>query len=192
MRGSLADWDLISLYKHMAADDKTFALYLLLVLVFSLPRSLQLALKLWHVPRAKPSSSKSGDRDAADLLVARAMANKLALPNASSNESTSLEKIVSSKAGSQIATTATPRFEYLWDKSAIQVAGIKNLAILTLILSSLVLSRDLMRFLTEIQSGRYPVHGDFDVAGGPGELLVPATLGFGVSAVLYGFFSFCA
>ncbi|MFZ3342853.1 MAG: hypothetical protein WA213_18365 [Terriglobales bacterium] len=176
----------------MAVIDKLFCLYLLLVLVFSLSRALQLALKLWHVSRARPNSSRHRDRDAADLLVARAIANKLARPNASSNEGTNLAKVESSEAGSQIVATAIPRFEYLWDKGALRVAGIKNLAILTLILSGLVLSCDLMRFLWEIQSGRYPVRGDLDAIGGPWDLLAAPTLGFAVSAILYAFFSFCS
>lgn len=192
MRESLTGSNLISLYKLMAGTDKSFCLYVLLVLVFSLPRALQLALKPWHVPRARPNSSESGDRDTPDMLVARALANKLALPNASFDESANLAKVESSGAGSQIVAIATPRFEYLWDKGAIQVAGIKNLAILTLILSGLVLSCDLMRFLTEIQNGRYPVRGDLDIVGGPAELLVAPTLGFAVSAILYAFFSFCS
>jgi hypothetical protein len=192
VRESLAGSNLISLYKLMAGTDKLFCLYLLLVLLFFLWRFLQLALKLWHVPRARPNSSQSGDRDAPDLLVARAMANKLTLPNASFDVSANLAKVESSGAGSQIVATATPRFEYLWDKGAIQVAGIKNLAILTLILSNLVLSCDLTRFLTAIQSGRYPVRGDLDVVGGPAELLLAPTLGFAVSAILYAFFSFCS
>ncbi len=66
----------------------------------------------------------------------------------------------------------------------------KNCAILTLILSGLVLSYDLMKFLTALQIER-PL-GDLDIAGGPAEMLVPLVLGFAVAAVLYALSSLYA
>jgi hypothetical protein len=173
-------WDPISLYKQMSGNDRVFIVYLVLIFVFSLVRSLRLGWKLWLFSPANRVSSDQPKPDASDLLAAIALANKL--PN---NDKTTEEPW-------QVVESARPRVEYLWEQSVTRVAAMKDFCVLTLILSGLVLSCDLMRFLTEIQSGRYPVHGDIDVAGGPAEMLVPLVLGFAVAAVLYALSSLYA
>jgi len=87
----------------------------------------------------------------------------------------------------QVVEIARPRFKFLWKQSFTKVDAMRDLAVLTLILSGLVLSYDLMRFLAAIR----PL-GDADVAGGPTELLFPVVLGFAVAAVLYALSSFYA
>lgn len=169
-------WDPISLYKHMSGNDRVFIVYLMLIFVFSLARSLRLVWRLGFFSPASPVPSDQTKPDASDLLAAIALANKL--PN---NDKTT-------ETPWQVVEGARPRFEYLWEQSVTRVAAMKDFAVLTLILSGLVLSYDLMRFLTAIQIER-PL-GDADVAGGPAELLVPLVLGFAVAAVLYALSSF--
>jgi hypothetical protein len=176
MQVGIVGWDLISLYKHMAGSDRVFILYLMLILVFSLVRSLRLAWKLWLFSPAGRVSSDQRKPDASDLLAAIALANKL--PN---NDKATEEPW-------QVVESARPRFEYLWEQSVTRVAAMRDFAVLTLIFSGLVLSYDVMRYLTAIQIER-PL-GDADVAGGPAEMLVPLVLGFAVSAVLYVLSSF--
>jgi hypothetical protein len=57
MQGGEIGWDPISLYKVMGLDAKVFGLYLLLVLGFSLSRSVQLGRKLWLFFRDRRGSS---------------------------------------------------------------------------------------------------------------------------------------
>ena len=174
--------DPISLYKEMGVDAKVFGLYLLLVLGFSLSRSVQLGRKLWFVSTAR--SPHRVNPSTADLLATQAMAGRLRMTRDSSNEGiVSERKNESSGACSQIAEEAMPLFDYLWDRSATRIADLKNLAILTLILSGLVLSYDVRKILATIQFFIHP--SDADVAGGPADVLVPFILGFAVSAVLY-------
>jgi len=169
-------WDLISLSKHMGRVEKIFVLCLVLVLAFLLLRSWKLARELWLFFRESRGSSHRRNLGAADLLATRAMVNKLARANDLSDESheTFLE----------IVEGARSRFDYLWEQSAAKVAVMKNLSILTLILSGLVLSYDVMK-LIEIWS--VPICGD--CSGGPAELLLPFAFGLAVSAVLYSFSS---
>ncbi len=169
-------WDLISLYKIMSREATTFVLYLAFVLVFSFLRSLRLARKFWLFSPERRGSSHQPNLGTADLLATGALANNLARAKELSDESpeTSL----------QIVKAARPRFEYLWEQSAAKVAVMKNLSILTLILSGLVLSYDLMgslRWFLQIQNRSQL--GNF--AGGPDLLPVTLVLGFAVSAVLY-------
>jgi hypothetical protein len=171
-------WDPISLYKQMSGNDRVFIVYLVLIFVFSLVRSLRLGWKLWLFSPAGRVSSDQRKPDASDLLAAIALANKL--PN--NNKTTETPW--------QVVEGARPRFEYLWGQSVTRVAAMKNCAILTLILSGLVLSYDLMKFLTALEIER-PL-GDADVAGGPAEMLVPLVLGFAVAAVLYALSSLYA
>jgi hypothetical protein len=178
--------DPLSLYKEMGCDAKVFGLYLLLVLGFSLSRSVQLGRKLWFVSAARSIPPHSMNPNAADLLAAQAMANRLRTRD-SSNEGTTSER---KNESSGIVEEAMPLFDYLWERSATRVSDIKNLAILTLILSGVVLSCDVRRVLAHIQIFIHP--GDFDVAGGPADVLVPFVLGFAVSAVLYALSSIYA
>jgi hypothetical protein len=162
----------------MQGNERVFIVFLMLIFVFSLARSLRL---VWRLGFFSPASRVPSDQpkpDASDLLAAIALANKL--PN---NDKTA-------KTPWQVVESATPRFEYLWEQSVTRVAAMKNFAILTLILAGLGVSYDLMRFLTARQIER-PL-GDADVAGGPAELLVPLVLGFAVAAVLYALSSFYA
>lgn len=178
MLEGMVGWDLISLYKHMAGNERVFILYLMLILVFSLVRSLRLGWKLWLFSPTGRVLSDQRKPDASDLLAAIALANKL--PNKDKTTETPW----------QVVEIARPRFEYLWEQSVTRVAAMKNFAVLSLILSGLVLSYDFMRFLTFMQIER-PL-GDLDVAGGPAELLAPLVLGFAVAAVLYALSSFYA
>ncbi len=183
-------FDPISLYKVMGLDAKVFGLYLFLVLGFTLSRAVQLGRKLWFVSAARSIPPHSVNPSAADLLATQAMANRLRLTRDPSNEGTIPRKNESSGTSSQIAEEAMPLFDYLWVRSASRVADIKNLAILTLILSGLVLSYDLWGVLANIQFFIHP--SDADVSGGPAEVLVPFGLGFAVSAVLYALSSLYA
>ena len=171
-------WDPISLYKQMSGRDRIFEVYLTLIFMFSLVRSLRLVWRLGFFSLASRVPSDQSKSDPSHSLAAIALANKL--PNNDKTTETSW----------QVVERAVPRFEYLWEQNVTRVAAMRNLAVLTLVLSGLVLSCDFMRFLTEIQSGRYPVHGDFDVAGSPAYMLVPLILGLAVSAALYALSSF--
>lgn len=171
-------WDLISLYKEMSWNDRVFIVYLLLIFVFSLVKSLRLGWKLCFVSPASRISSDQSKPDASDSLAEIALANKL------SNDIKATETFW------QVVEGAKPQFEYLWEQSVTRVAAMKNRAILTLILSGSVLSYDLMKFLTAVQIRRHL--GDADVAGGPVEMLVPLVLGFAVAAVLYALSSLYA
>jgi hypothetical protein len=171
-------WDPISLYKEMGLDAKVFGPYLLLVLGFSLSRSVQLGRRLWFVSASRLNAPHSVN-PAADLLATWALANKLARANDLSDENreTRLE----------IVEGARSRFDYLWEQSAAKVAVMKNLSILTLILSGLMLSYDVMKI---IAIWSMPICGD--CSGGPAELLIPFAFGLAVSAVLYAFSSLFA
>lgn len=179
MQGGEIGWDPISLYKVMGLDAKVFGLYLLLVLGFSLSRSVQLGRKLWLFFGDRRGSSHQRNLGAADLLATRALANKLACANDLSEESREIFL--------EIVDGARSRFDYLWDQSAAKVAVMKNLSILTLILSGLMLSYDVMKI---IAISPIPVCGD--CSGGPAELLLPFVFGLAVSAVLYAFSSLFA
>jgi hypothetical protein len=87
----------------------------------------------------------------------------------------------------EIVEGARSRFDYLWEQSAAKVAVMKNLSILTLILSGLMLSYDVMKI---IAIWSMPICGD--CSGGPAELLIPFAFGLAVSAVLYAFSSLFA
>jgi hypothetical protein len=179
MQEGLVGWDLISLYTHMSREEKIFVLYLVLVLAFSLLRSWKLVRKLWFFSRERRGSSHQPNLGAADLLAAGALANKLARAKDLSDES--------QETYLQIVEAARPRFDYLWEQSAAKVVLMKNLSILTLILSGLVLSYYLMRFIAI-----WPIPSCGDCSGGPAELFVPFVLGLAVSAVLYALSSFFA
>ncbi len=172
MQGGEIGWDPISLYKVMGLDAKVFGLYLLLVLGFSLSRSVQLGRKLWLFFRDRRGSSHQRDLGAADPLATRALANKFAGANDLPEESreTSVE----------IVEGARSRFDYLWERSAAKVAVMKDLSILTLVLSGLVLSYDVMKIIAI-----WPIPVCGDCSGGPAELLIPFAFGLAVSAVLY-------
>ena len=171
----MVGWDLISLYKQMSGSDKAFMAYLVLIFVFSLTKSLRLTWTLGFLSPANRITSDHPKPDASDWLAAVALANKL--PNNDKATETPW----------QVVDIARPRFKYLWKQSFTRVAAMKDFAVLTLILSGLVLSYDLMRFLGAIR----PL-GDADVAGGPAELLFPVVLGFAVAAVVYALSSFYA
>ena len=171
-------WDPISLYKQMSRRDRIFIVYLTLISVFSLVRSLRLVWRLGFFSSASRIPSGQRKPDVSHSLAAIALANRL--PNNDKNTETPWH----------VVERAAPRFEYLWQQNVTRVAAMRNLAVLTLVLSGLVLSCDFMRFLTEIQIGRYPVHGDIDVAGSPANMLVPLILGLAVSAALYALSSF--
>lgn len=177
-------WDVISVYKHMSTEAAIFVLYLVVVLVFSVVRFLNLARRLWFFPGLRGISSRSVKADAADTLAASALANRLPPAAAlSSGKAFPQNKRGNGEALLQIEEAARPMFSYLWELSALKVAAMKRLAILTLILSGLIESRELISFLTNIQIRNSSDYGD--TAGGPGELPIPLVLGLAVSAVLY-------
>lgn|SRR5690242_12403835 len=138
--------DLISIYKHMGWYERAFVFYLVLVLVLSFFRSMQLIRKLWTI--------------------------------------------------SQIAEGLRPSFKYQWEANAANIAVMRNLAILTLILSVLVPSYALMQNFTDFVLATASIvnhaGGDFDFAGGPARLFIPIVLGLAVSAVVYALSSFYA
>jgi hypothetical protein len=183
----LAGWDLISLEKHLPWQDVAFVFYLVLVVAFSLPREVRLAWHIWFFSSASNPSSHQRKVGAAGLLAANALAGKL--PSLADSHPPSNKTETNAEAPRQVSDSARASFDYLWEKSVIRVAAMKNLAVLTLILSGLVLSHDLMNVLPILQAGR-SAHGDLDIAGGPAEMLVPVILGLAVSAVLYCLSSF--
>jgi hypothetical protein len=172
MQDGQVGWDLISVYRHMSREEKIFVLYLVLVLVFSLLRSWKLARELWFFSRERRGSSHQPNLGAADLLATRAMANKIARAKHLADESPETYL--------QIVEGARPRFDYLGEHSAAKIVGMRDLSILTLILSGLVSSYDLMKVIAI-----WPIPSCGDCSGGPAELLVPFVLGLAVSSVLY-------
>jgi hypothetical protein len=160
----------------MSRVEKIFVLCLVLVLAFSLLRSLKLARELWLFFRESRGSSHQRNLGASDLLATRALANELARANDFSEESRET-----------FLVDARSRFDYLWEQSAAKVAVMKNLSILILILSGLVLSSDLMKLIAI-----WPIPICGDCSGGPAELLLPFAFGLAVSAVLYAFSSLFA
>ena len=155
-------WDLISVYKQMAVGAKMFVFYLVIVLVFSVLRSLHLARQLWFFPWGKGISHHKAELGAADMLAARALANKL--PYASS----STDAFPQSNHGNvearlQVAEAASARFSYLWELTVAKVTAMKRLAVFTLIFSVLIESYVLIIVLSFLQVRNIP---DCDCAGG--------------------------
>jgi hypothetical protein len=182
MQQGQVGWDLISLERQMPWEDKAFVLYLVVVLVFSLLRSLRLAWNIWFFS-ARGVSTRQVKLDAANQLVANALANRLPSPaNLPSGGSAPSNKEERAETPCQVVENARPKFEYLGEKCVTRVAAMKDLAFLAVILSGLVISRDLMSSLTTLQ---IPRRSEIDVAGGPAEMLVPLVLGFAVSALVY-------
>ncbi len=70
-------WDPIALYKQMSGNGRVFIVYLVLIFVFSLVRSLRLGCKLWLFSPAGRVASDQRKPDASDLLAAIVLANKL-------------------------------------------------------------------------------------------------------------------
>jgi hypothetical protein len=113
----------------MPWNDKSFALYLALVVAFSFVRSLRLGRRLWSYIPAAVLGSHNTKPEASDLLAASALANKLSLTNGLSDESDVLPmNSEGSEKRLQIVEAAAPRFQYLWYTSDAKVAGMKNLA----------------------------------------------------------------
>jgi len=164
-------WDPISVNHQLPWEERVFIVYLALVLVFSLARSPRLEWKLWSFSPARRVSSDQPKPDASDLLAASALANKL--PNNDKTTETSW----------QVVEGARPRFEYLWEQSAARIAAIRNLVNLTLILSGLVLSYDLMRIFIAVQIEM--VWGGAVIAEMVAEVLQAVNLGLALAAALY-------
>jgi hypothetical protein len=83
----------------------------------------------------------------------------------------------------EMVKAARSKFDYLWEVSTAKVTVMRNLSILTLILSGLVLSYDVIRNPRQFQV--QPKSELLDFAGGPELFLVTIVLGLGVSSLLY-------
>src|SRR5262245_26536245 len=122
---------------------KLFALYVLVVLVFSLGTLVRLALQLWHLSRSKQATLLTSDStvEQAQLLAKFALTNhKLPreLSHASQNSTSSQAK---SEPGLllRLLPDAARRFRYTWEFCSVNVAAFKKLAKLTLLLSLLTI-----------------------------------------------------
>src|SRR5262245_13547166 len=125
---------------------RLFALYVLVVLVFSLGRSVRLALHLWHLSRSKRAAFLTSESTAkqAQLLAKFALSN-YKLPRELSNPSTdSSSSPAKSKPGLllHLLPDAVRRFRYTWELCSVGVAAFKKLAKLTLLLSLLTILID--------------------------------------------------
>jgi len=174
-------WDLISLWHQFGRNDKFFALYLALMGGFSFFRSLRLARSLWSYSFRSRIRSHDKESDPSDLLAASALANKLSLTNDLLSRSDVLSTVSETREKRLvIVEAAESRFQYLWAKTGAQVAGIKNLAVLTIILSALTVSYNIMKLIAV-----WPIPKCGDCSGGPAELFIPFIVGLTVSAVFF-------
>ncbi len=173
-------------------ESKVFLLYLFTVLAISVGRSLNLARKLgWFSVSRRTSLGKANSGiQGPDLLAASALANRLVddLPGRLLSESGHQPKKDNATALLRLMEQAEFKFLYSWEMCSTKVESIKRLAVLTSLLSVLLLVCRATTILAYITAQK--VVGNAFVAGSMAEVFVLLALGIFVCALLYAIYTF--
>jgi hypothetical protein len=169
-------WDPISVNHHLPWGARLFVLYLIVVLIISLVRSVSIMRMLWwRAPRGKFSLEGPDSERKTDMLVDFALANRLP-DDATSSKGNAVDLLVTVR-------RAGGRFLYLWEKCFGKVASLKKLAILTFFFAFLTLASSLATVLKEIAA--WKAVGIGFLAGNAAEEVGLFALGIFACAELY-------
>jgi len=146
--------------------DRLFVIYLLVVAIFVLARFMRFAWHLWIFSPPKQMVTESSG-DTTDFVARTAFAGKFS----------KLQDVEIRPRDAQC------RFEYLWAMSVIKVKTMKNLVVLTLILTGLVLAQNLMQLGSMVTTNKFL--GPFAIAGSLTEDLQFVVLAMIVAAAIY-------
>jgi hypothetical protein len=179
---SLPQWDPASIDFYRPWEYRIFVLYSVIVLVILLVKWAGLGRQLWSfsISRRLSLRKHGSSIEKVELLARSGLANKL--PNEA------VDKAWTEGARPTVLEQAESRFLFLWEMCSVKVASLKQLVILTLLLSIFVLVSLTIRFLTDLCISK--TAGIALVTGSMAELLTPFSLGILVCAVLYAVYGF--
>jgi hypothetical protein len=161
---------------------RLFVLYLFVVGVIWIIRSVSLSRQLWFFSRTKRAAlAKAGnERLQTDLLAQSALAGKLPREAMATGPSTQYSSSLVEKVESE--------FLRIWQACSIKAASLKKLFVVTFLVTTLTFAWSATDILAEI--GRSKTTGIGAIGGGFAELFAQLTLGTFMCTVLYVTFGF--